>query len=370
MSDLNRARSEIAEADRQIAALFERRMAAVREVAAYKKEHGLPIRDPKQEEAVLARSAQYVRDPEMRSYYVRLLEETMALSRQYQHRLMDGIRVAYSGVPGAFAHIAARRIFPEGEHLAFSGFEEAYASVMRGESDCAVLPIENSYAGDVGPVTDLMFRGSLFVNGVYDLPVVQNLLGLPGASPDTVRTVLSHPQALSQCAEYIRRRGLRTEEAPNTAVAAQTVAEKGDPTLAAIASAETASLYGLSILDHDINESAENTTRFAVFSRSENTAELPRDRAHFILLFSVKNVAGALAQAIRVIGDFGFNMKALRSRPMREQAWHYYFYVEAEGDERSENGRRMLETLRAHCGMLKVVGHYAAGDGSPRGGAE
>ncbi len=365
MSDLNRARSEIAEADRQIAALFERRMAAVREVAAYKKEHGLPVYDPKQEEAVLARSAQYIRDPELRSYYVRLIEETMALSRQYQHRLMDGIRVAYSGVPGAFAHIAARRIFPDGEPVSFSGFEEAYDSVMRGECDCAVLPIENSYAGDVGPVADLMFRGSLFVNGVYDLPVTQNLLGLPGASPDTVRTVLSHPQALSQCAEYIRRHGLRTEEAPNTAVAAQTVAEKGDAALAAIASAETAALYGLSILDHDINEAAENTTRFAIFSRSENTAELPRGRAHFILLFSVKNVAGALAQAIRVIGDYGFNMKALRSRPMREQAWQYYFYVEAEGDERSENGRKMLETLRAHCGMLKVVGHYAV-----QGGAE
>jgi len=359
MSELDHAREEIAEADRQIAAYFVRRMEAVREVAAYKRAHGLPVLDAQQEKNVLARCAQYVDDPALRDSYLLLMKEAMALSRRYQHRLLEGVRVAYSGVPGAFAHIAARRIFPDGEAVAHGQFEEAYAAVARGECDCAVLPIENSYAGEVGPVIDLMFDGDLYVNGVYDLPVTQNLLALPGASLGDIAVVRSHPQALSQCAGYIRRHGWRIEEASNTAAAARSVAEAGDVRVAAIASAETAALYGLAVLDHDIHESALNTTRFAVFSRAEHTGA-PREGGNFILLFAVRHVAGALAQALAVIGEHGFNMKALRSRPMRGEPWRYYFYVEAEGDERSEAGQRMLAALADHCERLKVVGHYAA----------
>lgn len=359
MEKLLEARKEINSIDKELSALFIRRMDAVRRVAEYKAERGLPITDEQREAAVIAANSALVEDDEIRSYYVNFLKYNIELAKQYQHRLMNGIRVAYCGVEGAFAHIAARRIFPDGETVSFPDFKSAYDAVASGDCDCAVLPIENSFAGEVGQVSDLMFNGSLYVNGVYDLRVSHSLLGVRGASVSGIKRVISHPQALGQCARYISERGFEQIQATNTAVAARDVSERGDVHTAAIASAETAELYGLEILDHDINESAHNTTRFAVFSRVDNKAA-GGSGSTFFLMFTVNHVAGALAQAINVIAKHGFNMKALRSRPMGEPAWQYYFYVEAEGDEGSDEGRSMLAELKEHCDKLKVVGRCSA----------
>ncbi|MDO5131799.1 MAG: prephenate dehydratase domain-containing protein [Eubacteriales bacterium] len=358
MMDLQDARKIIQEADRQMAALFEKRMAAVREIAAYKKERGIPIRDIEQEKRVLERNSAYIGDDVLRQYYLRFMQDTMDVAKQYQERLIAGARVAYCGVEGAFAHVAARRIFPQGQPTAFSSFDAAYLSVVEGECDYAVLPIENSYAGEVGQVLDLMFHGSLYVNGVYNLSVVHNLLGVPGAKPEDIRTVISHPQALSQCRPYIMQHRFLEQSEENTAVAARRVAAMADPSVAAIAGEETAKLYGLQILDHDINESKDNTTRFAVFARTENRGISEREGSTFIMLFRVNNVAGALAQTLQVIGKHGFNMRVLRSRPIKTTSWKYYFYVEAEGSPETQKGRDMIRELRDHCDMLKIVGQY------------
>ena len=178
---------------------------------------------------------------------------------------------------------------------------------------------------------------------------------MPGAQLSDVRRVVSHTQALGQCAKYIKKHGFEKTECENTALAARIVAKENDKSLAAIASAETAKLYDLIVLDHDINESAVNSTRFAVFTR---TARKTPDADKFILLFTVNDVAGALASAINVISSHGFNMKALKSRPVHDKAWQYYFYVEAEGDDESEDGRTMLEELSKNCEIIKIAGHY------------
>lgn len=358
MDDLEYAREKIRQADETIAAAFVERMNAVKTVAAYKKAHGLPVFDEAQEERVIKRGEALVADPDLRASYGRLVRTLMALSKNYQHTLLEGARIAYSGVEGAFAHIAASRIFPDACAVPFPSFEQAYRATVDGDCDCAVLPIENSYAGEVGNVIDLMFTGPLFVNGVYELLVTQNLLGLPGAAISEITHALSHPQALGQCGNYLTSHGIIPVEAANTAVAAKTVAEKGDPHTAAIASAQTAKLYGLAVLDHDINESSVNTTRFAVFSRALDDARPVHGDSTFILLFTVKNIPGALAEAIAVIGAHGFNMKALRSRPMKDLAWQYYFYVEAEGDDRDGRGKAMLDSLAGVCDRLKIVGRY------------
>lgn len=357
MKELQEARAAINEADARIAAAFCDRMKAVRAVADYKKAHGLPVLDAAREAAVIEAGAARVADPTLRGYYTEVLRELMDVSKQYQHRLLQGARVAYSGVQGAFAHIAATHIFPDAETRAFGGFAEAYAAVEWGECDVAVLPIENSYAGDVGQVMDLALHGSLWVSGVYHLHVTQHLLGVPGARLQDVRRVISHPQALAQCDGYLRRHGFATEQATNTALAAKAVAEQHDPAVAAIASAETAELYGLTVLERGINENAENSTRFAVFTREREESARGRNGA-FILLFTVNNVAGGLANAINVIGKYGYNMRVLRSRSLRAHAWKYYFYVEAEGDERTPAGEAMLKELGAQCDLLKVLGHY------------
>jgi chorismate mutase/prephenate dehydratase len=221
-----------------------------------------------------------------------------------------------------------------------------------------VLPIENSYQGDVAQVMDMAFAGSLYINGVYDLEVTQNLLALPGTRLSDITEVISHPQALGQCAEYIRRAGFDTEEYSNTAEAARLVAEMQDRSVAAIASREAAERFSLSVLDHDINSQRNNTTRFAVFSRTSNADDDKSKALHSILLFTVRNEAGSLARALDVIGSFGFNMRTLRSRPMKELLWEYYFYIEVEGNIQTERGQSMLEGLSPFCDKLKFAGTY------------
>ena len=266
------------------------------------------------------------------------------------------MKIAYSGIEGAFAHIATRRIYPDAEMRACRSFKEAYESVESGECFAAVLPIENSFAGEVGQVTDLMFSGSLKIDAVYEMHITQNLLGVHGAKLSDIKKVISHPQALGQCEGYIYDKGFTTEDAVNTARAAATVAKLNDKSLAAIASAETAQLYGLDVIEENISDSKDNTTRFAVFKREDDIETGGRDG--FILLFTVPNIAGGIAKALTIIGDYGFNMNILRSRPMKSLAWNYYFYVEAEGDIDGEYGREMLARLSFWCESIKIAGRY------------
>lgn len=357
MTDLERARKIIDEADKEIAELFIKRMGAVKTVAEYKGEHGLPIYDEEREKLILMRNVERLGSDELKSYYDIFLRSVMDVSKKYQENLLSGMKIAFCGIEGAFAEIAAKRIFPHGRTVSFSDFDSAYKSVLNGDCDCCVLPIENSYAGEVGQVIDLMFSGDLTVNGIYDMPVKQNLIGIKGATLENIKKVVSHPQALSQCNVYIKEHGYISESATNTAVAAKEVAALNDITVAAIASKETASVYGLQVIDHDINESAVNTTRFAVFSKSKVNNSNTKER--FILLFTVNNVVGALAKAVNIICAHGFNMRILRSRPVKDVPWQYYFYVEAEGDQSSAEGQRMLNELSVCCEKLKVAGHFS-----------
>ena len=362
MDDLQQIRQQITDIDEKMARLFEERMKACEAVAAYKKERGLPVRDPAREAAMTERYRAFIGTEAIESYYIPFLKNTIELSCRYQTRLNAGIQVAYCGVEGAFAHIAAKQMFPQSEPTAFKDFTDAYQAVESGEYDCAVLPLENSYAGEVGTVMDLIFSGELYVNRVLDLPVRHNLLVNAGATLDSVQTVISHPQALQQCSAFLRQNGLNTQEYSNTAAAAKFVKDSGDLTVAAIASEETAEIFGLEILRSDIQDVQTNHTRFAALSRVPNRAVSGsvRDDENFILVFTVKNQAGALAQTLNIIGAHGFNMRSLRSRPMKDLQWNYYFYMEAEGNIHGENGRDMLRELSAVCARLKLVGTFCS----------
>ena len=353
---LEQARAIINEVDAKMAELFVRRMRAAELVSAHKQEYGLPILDQKREDAVIEKNAALIEDDILKSYYIDYQKHLMAVSRAYQYRLQNGLRVAYSGVEGAFAHIAAGRIFPGSSRVSCTDFKAAYDAVVSGDCDAAVMPIENSYAGEVGQTIDLIFSGNLYINGIYELEIRQNLLGVPGAEIEDIKKVTSHPQALSQCHSYIEMRGLKTEESSNTAVAAKTVAEAGDRSLGAIASAETAELYGLQILEANINKSSENTTRFAVLSKVRAVSPALTST---VLMFSVKHEAGSLANAVNIIGKYGYNMTALRSRPMKKHSWQYYFYVEIDGSVDTDNGRHMLGELQRVCDHLKAAGSFA-----------
>ena len=355
-SKLEQARAIINEVDSQMAELFVKRMKAAELVYEHKKEFGLPILDEKREQAVIENNSALIKDENIKGYYVDYLKSLMSISRAYQYRMQQGLKVAYSGVEGAFAHIASERIFPKGNKISHRDFKSAYESVVNGECDVAVLPIENSYAGEVGQTIDLIFSGELYINGIYELEIHQNLLVLPNAKIEDVKSVISHPQALSQCHDYLQARNLKIIESNNTALAAKTVAESNDKSLGAIASVETAKIYGLKVLEANINTSGENTTRFAVLSKVKATSPIFTST---VLTFTVKHQAGSLANAIAIIGKHGFNMTALRSRPMRKHSWQYYFYVEIDGRLDTESGKEMLKELKNVCDQVKVNGTFA-----------
>ena len=359
MSDkLKEAREIISQVDKEMAELFVKRMRAAEMIAAYKGESGLPILDTAREDALIKANSSYIEDNTLLEYYINFIKSNMEISRRYQARLLEGMRVAYCGTVGAYAHLAARKHFPTSTQVAYPSFEKAYGAVIKGECDVAVLPVENSFQGEVGQVTDLMFSGSLYVNSMFDMAISHDLLAPIGATLDSIKTVVSHPQALGQCRDIIAERGYQTIEYPNTALAAEYVAKKGDPTIAAIASEEASEIFGLAVLDKNINSARNNTTRFAVFSRVMNRHQTSEMGVHSVLLFTVRNEAGALARAIDIIGKHGFNMLTLRSRPMKELLWQYYFYVEAEGNINTDEGRAMLEELGKYCDRLSAIGAF------------
>ena len=166
-------------------------------------------------------------------------------------------------------------------------------------------------------------------------------------------------QALAQCRDYLNKRGYGTREYSNTARAAQYVKELGDPSVAALASEETAGMFGLTILERDVNTDKNNTTRFAVFTPVRNLPAPDKNGGNaFAIFFTVSDEAGSLAMVLDIIGSHGYNITSLRSRPMASLAWNYYFFAEIEGDVNCENGRNLLNELAVITKSMKLAGAY------------
>ena len=362
MERLEEVRRRIDEVDARMAALFEERMDAVAEVARCKAESGKPVFDAAREEAVVARNAARITREELKPYYRAFVLRTMEISRAYQRQALGRGVAAYQGVSGAWSQIALRRLFPFASELACATWADVFDAVDTGRAAMGVLPFENSNAGDVSAVLDLLYgHKALYITGLYDLPVRQDLLGLPGARLADIRTVVSHQQALSQSSPFLKSHGLATEVWGNTADAARHVAEQGDKTLAAIASAETARLYGLEILAEGVNEDGDNTTRFIVVSR-----EAPTAWRRLSLLFTVDHKPGKLAQVIQKIGEQGFNMESIKSRPLPHVPFEYYFYVQlvCPAQDRAEEAAarvRLLQSLDEACRTVRLLGLFDFG---------
>ena len=237
MDALDKARREIDTVDAALAALFERRMAAVLAVAEYKKAHGLPIFDAAREAVVLDKAEARIQDPALRPYYRDHVQHMMDVAKQYEAEVLGRNRAAYQGVEGAFAHIALKALFPHAEAVSCPTWDEVFDAVERGDAAHGVVPFENSHAGDVSAVLDLCYNHpALWVVDVYDLPISQNLLVLPGTPLSELKHVYSHQQAIAQSETFLKQFHLPATAMPNTAMAAKFVAESGDRTQAAIAS--------------------------------------------------------------------------------------------------------------------------------------
>ena len=205
MDQLQQARAQIDEIDAKMAALFEQRMQAVGQVAQYKARTGKQVFDPAREALVLEKNTARVQNPELQPYYREFLKKALAVSRAYQHVLIGQDVAAYQGVEGAWSHIALRQLFPFAKAQAYSTWNEVVEAVERGDAYCGVLPFENSNAGDVSAVLDLLYaHPGLKVARMCDLPIRQDLLALPGAQLSEIKTVISHQQALAQSGPFLK----------------------------------------------------------------------------------------------------------------------------------------------------------------------
>ena len=353
LKELDEIRGEINHIDEEMARLFCKRMDCAADVIAYKKAHHLPILDSAREKAVVAKNLAYIENPKYQGYYQDFICHLMELSKSYQRKLNNQDKVAYQGVEGAFSYIASTHLFPHEDKINYPTFQEVFQAVADGEVSFGVLPLENSATGDVNDVLDLLFQYDCHVTAIYDLAIRQNLLGIKGAKISDIKQVYSHQQAIAQSKQFLGHYDFEIIPYPNTALAAKLVQEAGDLHTAAIASKETADLYNLEILAENINTANDNTTRFIVLEK-----DLRKKGNRFNLIFTVPHKAGQLANVIQTIGNHGFNLESIKSRPMPGCAWEYYFYVEVVGDINAPGAQGLLQQLEEICQTLKIVGVY------------
>ncbi|MEG0692265.1 MAG: chorismate mutase, partial [Oscillospiraceae bacterium] len=347
---LEDARQEINQIDEKMAELFERRMKAVEQIIAYKLQNNMPVLDSSREQLVILKNLAYIKNDTYKPYYEDFIKYTMELSKQYQRKLSNGQTVGFQGTEGAFSHIALKRIFKQVNTKAYATFEDVFKGVMSDEIACGIIPFENSFTGEVGEVLDMLYKYDCYINEIYDLKINHNLLGIKGTKLSDIKQVYSHHQALSQCGEFFNQYHYELVPYPNTALAAKYVSECGDTSKVAVASIETAEIYGLDVLVKDINTSAENTTRFIIISK-----ELKSTGNRYNLLFTLEHSAGELANVMQIIGSYGFNMESIKSKSLHNVPWQYYFYVELVGDIKSDNSQKMLATLKENCKELNLL---------------
>lgn len=275
-------------------------------------------------------------------------------------------RVAFQGVAGAYSEIAAARAAAGAEPVGFPTFHEVFAAVAAGDAELGVVPVENSLAGTVHQAYDLLLETDLHIARELVVRVKHHLLALRGVRLEDLRRVRSHPQALAQSDGFLARHRLRPVAAYDTAGAAQDLARSGARDEAAIASSRAAELYGLEVLAAGIEDEQFNFTRFLVLSRRE--PEPGGGGPHKTsLVFAVRHQPGALLEALAELR--GLNLTRIESRPRRDRAWSYLFYVDFEGDARDESSRAALAGLLRRASFVKVLGSYPAAP-LPDSGAE
>ena len=269
-------------------------------------------------------------------------------------------RIAYQGVEGAFSEQAALQFAPGAQAVGFGSFQEAFAATVRGECSHAVLPVENSLAGSINQTYDLLTDSVLHVVGEQIVRVHHNLLAKPGVRLEDVRRVYSHPQALAQCHDYLRRHHFEAVTDFDTAGAAKVLAENGGEGKAAIASKRAAETYGLEVLAERIEDLPFNYTRFFVLAADE--AE-PTDRPHKTsLVLATKHRPGDLVACLEEFPKHGINMTKLESRPRRDKPWSYLFYIDIEGHVDEAPVAAALTGLMRKAAFVKYLGSYPAAE--------
>ena len=267
-------------------------------------------------------------------------------------------KIVYQGVEGAYSHIVTQTLFPDADTENVNTFEDAINSVLNGVASYCVVPIENSSAGIVTDIFDLLLKKDVVIVAEYDLHISHCLLGIKGANFSDIKRVYSHPQALMQCASYLKEHPEWSQiSLLNTAVSAKKVKNEGKIEQSAIASELSAKLYGLDILDMGINRNSNNTTRFVVLSKEKIFSKSSNKLS---LILELPHEKGMLYNILGIFVLNGLNLLKIESRPIPEKTFEYRFFIDIEANLNSENVSNVLETLKNKVPFLKILGNYCS----------
>ncbi|MEK9809745.1 MAG: prephenate dehydratase [Candidatus Nanopelagicales bacterium] len=269
-------------------------------------------------------------------------------------------RIAYQGEPGSNSDAACRTVYPELTAMPCATFEDVFAAISEGEVDLAMIPVENSIAGRVADIHHLLPESDLHIVGEYFMPIHFQLMALPGTTIDDIEVVRSHAHALGQCRRLIRQHGWRAIVADDTAGAAREVAQADNPKVAALAPRLAAELYGLEILEEDVEDEHHNTTRFLVLSREPSDAPANNGPVITTFVFRVRNVPAALYKAMGGFATNGVNMTKLESYQLGGTFFATQFYADVEGHPDDQPLRLAFEELAFFSAYLRVLGTYPA----------
>ncbi|MDO4339396.1 MAG: prephenate dehydratase [Eubacteriales bacterium] len=378
MIDLQECRKEIDAIDDEIIRLFEKRMKVSEAVAEYKINTGKQVLDPEREQAKITALRKKAHGEFNTLGAQELFQQIMAISRKRQYQLLtkngieeerdyemvdrlplENVNVVFQGVEGAYAYAAMRAYFGENinsHHV--KTWRDAMEEVSGGRADYAVLPIENSTAGIVADIYDLLTEYELYIVGEQLLPVDHVLLGVPGASMEDVREVYSHPQGLAQCSKFLEAHPeWKSIKVENTAYAARKVHEDQDKAKAAIASREAGQVFGLSILTENICNNGQNVTRFIIVS---SRPVYEKESGKISICFELPHESGTLYNMLSHMIYNGLNMTKIESRPIPGKTWEYRFFVDFEGNLEDSAVKNAIRGLKAEANRMRVLGNYKA----------
>jgi len=265
------------------------------------------------------------------------------------------MKVAFQGEPGAYSEQAVFNYYGEVETLPCESFDVMFDSVISGKSDIALAPIENSLAGSIHQNYDLLLRHDLHIVGEYLLRVRHCLIVMPGVQKADIVRAISHPQALGQCAAYLRSHGIKPEQAYDTAGSVKMLKEAGARDTAAIASRRAAEIYEMEILEEGIEDNPENYTRFLAIQKE---AIIPHGEAKTSIVFTLKNQPGTLFKAMSVFALRDIDLTKIESRPLQGKPWEYLFYIDFIGAAQEDKIKRALDHLGEYALTLRMLGSY------------
>lgn len=373
--DLLELRNQIDEIDQQIVGLYEKRMDICKQVAEYKIETGKKVFDRVREEEKI-RKVKAMTNSDFASRAVEeLFEQIMSVSRKLQYQLLaehgsvgklpfmeidtlqEGrVRVVFQGAEGAYSQAAMVQYFGDKiDSFHVDTFRDAMSAIEEGSADFAVLPIENSTAGIVSDIYDLLVEFENYIVGEQIIKIEHCLLGVPGAKIEDIKTVYSHPQSLMQSARFLNDYDWKQISMQNNAFAAQKVKKDGDKSQAAIASGYAGEIYGLEVLKRGVNQAEDNSTRFIIVT---NQRVFLKDAKKISICLEVPHESGSLYHMLSHFIYNNLNLCKIESRPIEDRTWEYRFFIDFEGNLADGAVKNALRGLRDEARNMKILGNY------------